>query len=224
MIYIIITSSIVNKFAKSAASRSIDIRKQRYISCISQLLRLIDLDIKNNIIKPIIVEGNGKRKTYLDDLNCDVFYTNTNITNDGRKGGKSYHKGWNETSDIRKVIRAYNIQDEDMIIKITGRYMLNKYDFINTVKTNLGKKDAFLKFYNICTREYANNDCILGLFALRCKYLKIFQYYKPQGNPEKRFANFVRGQGKRNRCRIMAITTSMNLQICSGNRHRIRYC
>jgi len=72
--------------------------------------------LKNDInIKPIIVENNGLRKTFLDDLNCDICYTNNNFID-------YKHKGENELLDIKEVINQYNIKDDNTIIKITGRY------------------------------------------------------------------------------------------------------
>jgi hypothetical protein len=85
MIYIIITSSINNKTGVNNAEH----RKNRYIYCIQSLLKLIE---NNSNIIPIIVENNGQRHTFLDELNCEVYYTSNNslqTTNRGRKGTKA---------------------------------------------------------------------------------------------------------------------------------------
>lgn len=66
-------------------------RKNRYINSIKSSLELISND---KTIKPIIVENNGHRQTYLDELNCDVVYTNNNDLN-------VQHKGVNELLDIK---------------------------------------------------------------------------------------------------------------------------
>jgi len=71
MIYIIITTSILNK----QGVKNEDHRENRYTECIQQLLDLVEND---PLIKPIIVENNGQRQTFLDDLNCDVVYTDNN--------------------------------------------------------------------------------------------------------------------------------------------------
>jgi len=174
-------------------------RKNRYIECIQSLLALINNDIS---IKPIIVENNGYEATYLDELNCDVVYTNNNIYN-------FRHKGVNELMDIKKVIQQYNINDDDMIIKLTGRYNILNSNFIDTVKTNIDTYDAFLKFFNVCTLQYMHDDCVLGLFAIKCKYLKNF-HYNFKKSPECEFAEYVRinCNGK-----IMEIDV-LNLQCC----------
>lgn len=175
MIYIIITASI---HTKAGVQNKIH-RQNRYIESINQLLELINDD---SHIKPIIVENNGFRQTFLDDLKCDVCYTNNNFINCRNKGG-------NELLDIKEVINKYNIKDDDIIIKLTGRYKLLNLNFINLVKNN--EYDAFVKFFNVCTKKYLFDDCVLGLFAIKCKYLKEFKYHFLR-SPECEFANYVR--------------------------------
>ncbi len=176
MIYILITTSI---YTKVGVQNEIH-RKNRYNECIQQLLKLIENDAS---IKPIIVENNGLRQTYLNDLNCDVCYTNNNKMN-------FMHKGVNELLDIKEIIDKYKIQDDDVIIKLTGRYKLLNLSFINLVKTNTSY-DAFVKFFNVCTKQFMFDDCVLGLFAIKCKYLKDFTY-NCRKSPECEFADYVR--------------------------------
>jgi len=177
MIYIIITTSILNK----QGVKNEDHRKNRYIECIQQLLGLVEND---SLIKPIIVENNGPRRTFLDDFSCDVFYTDNNKID-------FKHKGGNELFDIKDVINNYNIQDDDIVIKLTGRYKILNLNFINLVKTHSDTIDAFVKFFNVCTKEYMFDDCVLGLFAIRCKYLKKFTYHFLR-SPECEFADHIR--------------------------------
>ena len=176
MIYIIITTSINNKVG---IQNNIH-RQNRYIECINQLLQLINNDLN---IKPIIVENNGFRQTYLDNLKCDIFYTDNNKIN-------YKHKGQNELLDINEVINQYEIKDDDIIIKLTGRYKLLNLNFINLVK-NMKNHEAFVKFYNVCTQKFCFNDCVLGLFAIKCKYLKEFKYNFII-SPECEFAEYIR--------------------------------
>ena len=139
MIYLIITTSINNKTGPT----DFEHRKNRYINSIKPLLSLIEND---DSIKPIVVENNGLRQTYLDELNCDVFYTDNNKLN-------FYHKGVNELLDIQEVIRHYNIQDDDVIIKLTGRYKILDSTFINLVK-NKAIIDDFHLFEEIYAHYY----------------------------------------------------------------------
>jgi hypothetical protein len=196
MIYIIITTSINNKVGVNNYIH----RQNRYIESIHQLLEFIKDDSE---IKPIIVENNGLRQTYLDNLNCDVFYTNYNKFN-------FYHKGVNELLDIKEVINYYKINDDDMIIKLTGRYKLLNSNFINLVKNNIDNYDAFVKFFNVCTKQYLFDDCVLGLFSIRCKYLKYFNYSLVK-SPECEFADHVRKNI--NQDKLMEIE-QLNLEYC----------
>lgn len=177
MIYIIITTSINNKHG----IRNNIHRQHRYIESINQLLRLINNDLN---IKPIIVENNGVRQTYLNNLNCEVCYTNNNNIN-------YIHKGQNELLDIKEVINKYKINDDDTIIKLTGRYKILNLNFINFIKSNFNEYDAFIKFFNVATQKYCFDDCVLGLFAIKSKYLKDFTYNFTK-SPECEFAEYVR--------------------------------
>ena len=177
MIYLIITTSIINKHG----IKNDEHRKQRYIESINSVLTLID----KNIITPIIVENNGIRETYLDKLNCNIIYTNSNNMT-------TSHKGVNELLDIQHVINNYNINENDFIIKLTGRYKLIDNIFIKILLQNIHNYDAFVKFFNVCTCKFHPNldDCVLGLFAIKCKYIKNFVYMCIT-SPECEFANMV---------------------------------
>ena len=183
MIYIIITTSINNKVG---IQNNIH-RQNRYLESIRNVLQLINNDLN---IKPIIVENNGARQTFLDNLKCDICYTNNNIIH-------YKHKGENELLDIKEVINQYNIKDDDIIIKLTGRYKLLNLYFINLVKNN-NNCDAFVKFFNVCTKKYMFDDCVLGLFAIKCKYLKKFKYNFLR-SPECEFAHYIRKNINKNK-------------------------
>lgn len=188
MIYIIITTCVFYKFGVKDDKH----RKNRYIDCITSLLNLLDKDPR---IKPIIVEGNKhihNSETYLDNLNCEILYTDNNKYD-------NKNKGIIELMDIKSVIEHYNIKDTDTIIKVTGRYMVKTIEFINLVIDKCDTIDAFVKFYNVCTLKYhtERDDCVLGLYAIKCKYLKEFNYNNKskmgrRNSPEKQFAKYVR--------------------------------
>jgi len=196
MIYIIITTSINNKVG---INNSIH-RKQRYIESIQQLLNLVQDD---NEIKPIIVENNGFRETYLNQFNCDILYTNNNRYN-------FINKADNELLDIKQVINHYNINDDDFIIKLTGRYKLLNLDFLKLIKNNMNNYDAFVKFFNVSSKQYLYDDCVLGLFCIKCKYLKYFNYSSIK-SPECEFAIFLRKNIEQNK--LMEIN-HLNLECC----------
>jgi len=194
MIYLIITTCILNRYGKINHPQ----RKKTYMESIAYTLSIIPPEIT-----PIIVENNGKRSTYLDSFNIPIIYTKNNMR-------KYYHKGYNELDDIKDVITEYNIMDDDMIIKLTGRYKILNDTFLKTVINYCKEYDAFVKFYNVCTFQYMKNDCVLGLFALKCKYMKEFNYIDPKNKShEVEFATFVRNLN----INIMEIET-LNLRCC----------
>ena len=134
MIYLIITTSINNRYGAKDQTE----RQERYLYAINETLKVLPYEIK-----PIIVENNGKRETYLDNFyhnqeHLKVFYTENN-----KQQFKS--KGANELLDIKEVIKKYNIQDDDIIIKLTGRYRVLSPKFFEYIieNTNNYKIDAF---------------------------------------------------------------------------------
>jgi hypothetical protein len=217
MIYLIITASLIDKYSITSnnatniqkmpllnmimqntsniktipisnLSNKITEREQQYLSSISNTLAILHrINIKKRLITPIIVENNGQRATVLDTLNIHTHYTSTNSR-------KFIHKGVSELIDIKEVMKTYNIQDDDIVIKLTGRYLITHTTFFDTIlATENEQYDAFVKFFNVCTKVFDDNDSVLGLFALRAKYLREFEYplnkYK---SAEQEFAHFVR--------------------------------
>ena len=95
MIYLIVTASIHTKFGVQ------NDRKERYLECLATTLNLVKDDPD---IKVIVVENNGARATYLDDL-CHVDYTDNNALH-------FPHKATNELLDVQEIMRRYDIQDD----------------------------------------------------------------------------------------------------------------
>jgi hypothetical protein len=195
---LIITSSINNKYGVINENH----RKNKYIEAITATLSLI----KDMEIKPIVVENNGLRNTYLDELGCDILYTNNNNL-------ETPHKGVNELQDIKDVIEKYKIQDDDMIIKLTGRYVPLKNTFFKNVLDS--HVDALVKFYNVCALQFMPEDCVLGLFAIRSRYLRDFKY-QCKFSPEVEFARFVKSSG----CSLAEIQM-LDLRCCFADNLRI---
>ena len=183
MIYLIVTSSIIDK--NQHTKKDDEFRKNTYLNSIKKTLAVLPNDIT-----PILVENNGKRETYLDELDIPVFYTENN------NNPLYYHKAVNEFADIHDVIKKYNIKDEDMIIKITGRYYPYHSYFFDLVCNEQLNYDVFMKFLNVGTMVFDPNDCVMGLFAMRCKYLKSFHFLEElnEKNPsaEVQFCNYIR--------------------------------
>jgi hypothetical protein len=189
MIYLIITTSINDRFG----SEDIDERKKRYLYAINETL--INLPHE---IKPIIVENNGERETYLDYFyhhnrqHVKVLYTENNKY-------KFKSKGINEIIDIKEVIEKYGIEDNDIVIKLTGRYRILSSTFFKDVINNENNYDAFIKFFGSCSLKFEDYDCILGCYALRAKYIKLFNEFSINNykSAEISFARYIRFCGAR---------------------------
>lgn len=203
-IYFIITTCINNKHGVKDYNH----RKDRYINSITKLLEFI----KDTDINPIIVENNGKRKTYLDGLNCDVVYTENNSIDTPYKGIKQY-------LDIKDVIKQYNIDDDDTIMVITGRYRLMSKSFIDLVVKNHKSYDCFLKFFNVCTLEYMTNDCAPGVYAIKSKYLKKF-IFKGLRSFEVELATYVRENISKEK---LYEVKNLDLEYCPADDLRLIY-
>jgi hypothetical protein len=164
MLYFIVTTSIFN---------DCPIRKNQYITGIQQLKKIVNnLEI---MCKIIIVENNGK-PTFLDSLDCEVFYTENNHL-------KTTNKGYKELQDILDCIDKYNIQDTDFIVKMTGRYVLNDdSEFMYTIKQlNHTHYNCVIQYGSYMNPvNYKMNDCITGLIGMSCGYVK--QIEKPNEN------------------------------------------
>jgi len=189
MIYLIITTSINNRYGVQDQKE----REERYLYAINETLKNLPHEIK-----PIIVENNGKRSTYLDNFyhhhrqHVKVFYTNNNKL-------EYRSKAVNEMLDIKEVIELYGIEDDDIIIKLTGRYRALSSHFFKEVLENENRCDAFIKFYGVCSFKFEEYDCVLGCYAMRSKYIKLFNHllidnYK---SAEIAFAKYARFCGAR---------------------------
>lgn len=187
MIYLLITTSINNRYGFQDANE----RKERYLYAISESLKKLPKEIV-----PIIIENNGKRETYLDNFyhynkqHVKVYYTDNN-----KQNFKS--KGVNEFLDIKEIIDKYGIEDEDIIIKLTGRYRVLTQDFFIDVIENENNFDAFIKFFGTCSLKFDDNDCILGMYAMRTKFIKLFNHLSIDNYPsaEIAFARYTRFSG-----------------------------
>lgn len=175
MIYLIITTCINNKYGVS----NYELRKEEYLTNIKHTLSILPPSIK-----PIIVENNGQRETYLDELKIDVIYTENNKI-------RVPHKGIIELQDIQFVARKYDMKDDDIIIKLTGRYKLIDDSFFQTILNNQ-HKHAFVKFFNVCQLKYMQYDCVLGLYAIKCWHIKNMVHINLKNSSEIEFALYVR--------------------------------
>lgn len=181
MIYLIITTSLHNRYGSSIN------RDQQYQSAIQEILAHLP-----QTIQPIIVENNGARKTFLQNFihaekSVPVVYTDHN---EMRKS-----KGVKELLDIQYVIRQYGIGDNDMVIKVTGRYRVTSSLFFQEVMDHHEHYDAFIKFYGVCSLQFDRNESVLGLYAMRA-YLLLWWHPTSidlSSSAEVAFAKYAKG-------------------------------
>jgi len=157
MIYAILTTSLIEDYY--------DVRKKQYQYGIK-----INIENLNKIpnIKIIIVENNGNIHSFLDDFNCEVIYTDNNFIETSNKGHK-------ELMDILEVINSKNIKDDDFVIKVTGRYIIDwESNFIDSVKVLSDNTDCIIKYGSHDDRIKVSRveDCITGLIGMRAKFIK----------------------------------------------------
>lgn len=176
MIYFIVTTSVYDNCSikKKQCFRGTNniydnysIRKTQYIKGINKLKNVIqDLNIEN--YKIIIIENNGKRSTFLDSLDCEVYYTENNFMQTG-------NIGIIELQDILDCINKYNINDTDFIVKMTGRYILDdNSEFMNVIKNiHTTNYECVIK-YGCYSKpvNYKTNNCVTGLIGMLCLYVK----------------------------------------------------
>ena len=189
MIYLLITTSILNKHGLQQQAE----RQRRYEYAITETLRHLPAEIQ-----PILVENNGQRATYLDHFQhvgkpVPVVYTDNN------KFVQFKSKGVNEMLDIKEVIRRQGIESDDILIKLTGRYRITSPTFFEEVIAQQNDYDAFVKFFGTCSLQWERYDCILGCYAIRVRFLQLFQPLIIENclSAEIAFARYVRFCGAR---------------------------
>lgn len=159
MIYFILTACILNDS---------EIREREYNTAFISLDSYLRLNNMTDY-KIIFVEGNGKRDTYLDEFGCDVFYTDNNDL-------PTKNKGYKELKDVLDCLDAYQVQDTDFVVKITGRYLLGKDSpFMSTLKEVYTNPDidCIIKYSAYLTPvNHRIRDCISGLIGMRAGYIR----------------------------------------------------
>jgi len=201
MIYFLVTTCIYN---------DCPIRKERYLNSICKLKEVVQtLNLPSS--KIIIIENNGKRPTYLDNLDCEVYYTNNNslpIKNIGHK----------ELMDVLDCIEHYGIQMDDFIVKMTGRYIFDDdSEFLKSL-TRVDRYDCIIRYGPYFDEKQSNGiiipfDCITGLIGMRCRYIR--QIEKPT---EKEWIEWKWGKASSliPETRICKLTT-LGIYICPQN-------
>lgn len=202
MIYFIITTCLSPSLFKDA-----HIRQSQYIIAINKLKEIIlKLEIKN--YKIILVENTNNKYTFLDTLDCRTFYTSNNFLD-------NKNKGYKELQDILDCIDNLEIDDNDFIVKMTGRYILeDNSEFMNIIKDiDDTKYDCVIRYGSYLNPvNYKMNDCITGLIGMRCRYIKMIE--KPNEEPVEwkwgKVTNLIEDKN-------IYIVNKLGINICPGS-------
>lgn len=142
-IRVVCTAAITDKHA--------EFRKNQYVETFTLLA-------KYGYNNPYIVEALKKEgPTYLEEFSSNVFYATTNDPT-------FKNNGINEAATFLECLHHFNFDDEDMIIKFTGRHQLTSDFFLRLVEDN-SDYDAFVKVNS-------NGDVYTLGMAMKCKYYK----------------------------------------------------
>jgi hypothetical protein len=219
MIYFIVTACLIGECP---------IRKSQYIRGIAQLTKMVRSMAPGAVDTPykiIIVENNGARATFLDELCrragdgcCEVFYTTNNLAGVSNKGLK-------ELRDVLDCISHYGIRDDDFIVKMTGRYVLHDdSEFMRAIRAffcgaTQPAYDCVIKYGSYLTPvDYITDDCITGLIGMRCRFVKQIESPKEHECVEWKW-------GKATRLiipeRILLVDT-LGIDICPGSNEYFR--
>lgn len=141
-IYIVSTAALLTNQARH--------REKEYI----QAVRII----KKIGFTPYIIEACKKKgPTFFERYTPHVFYSTMNDP-------ALHNKGVNEGRTMLEGLKSFHFEDDDIIIKTTGRYYFISDYFIRTVKNNPTIDAFFLLIAN-------NQQVLTSCFAMRYKHL-----------------------------------------------------
>jgi hypothetical protein len=162
-IYFVVTTSLTIP-SHQEGQKNVNVRRDQYFRGIRALLNAT----KSGFPLPhriVVVENNGLRKTYLDELEgVSVLYTDNNSLND-----TIFSKGTKELGDVLACVRHFQMRDNDLVVKMTGRYYLDeKSSFMERLRhLDWNVTQALVKFGPYYRPSDAPmRDCITGLIML----------------------------------------------------------
>jgi hypothetical protein len=162
-IHFVVTTSLKIS-THEEGQKDLDVRRDQYFRGIRALQNATKLGfpLAHRIV---VVENNGFRKTYLDEFEgVSVLYTNNNNLND-----TVVSKGTKELMDVLACVRHFRMRDNDLLVKMTGRYYLDETSsFIELLRQlDWNTTQALVKFGPYYRpRDAPMQDCITGLIML----------------------------------------------------------
>ncbi len=127
-----------------------DFRKNEYMRCLNLL--------HDYWYEPYIVEACSKAPTFLEQHCKNVYYSQVN-------NASLKNKGTNEAKSMIQALNHYNFNDNDLIIKLTGRYYFKSDSFLRLV-------EATPDIDGYVTLDPRTFFSFTGCYGLRCKYFK----------------------------------------------------
>ena len=156
-----------------------------------------DFDDKVQILECTKEEGVG----YLEKMKGNVFFSKTHNPNIKNKGVK-------EAMALMELFKNADFDDDEQILKITGRYMLQSSEFLNLVEKN--EFDCYL------TRD-DGGQVFFGCFSMKFKLFKqmlnsfdLLSMEKEMINIEKVAADFI-DKNRLNEKRVEKINILCNI-------------
>jgi len=116
--------------------------------------------------EPYIVEACTEGPSFLDYYSSNVCYSSVNTPN--------INKGINEAMSMLKGLSNFGFDDDDIIIKLTGRYRLIDSSFVRMIEDMTDVDIVATRW-----KRYRSILCT-GCFAMRYKYFKdfLFEYIR----------------------------------------------
>lgn len=116
------------------------------------------LDAHGYLSRTYVVDSCAKTdRSFFEEHLEHVLYANTNDLRLRNKGG-------NEARALIAALNHFNFDDEEIILKLTGRYYLDSDLFLKTIESH-PDVDVFVKFDQW-------GQAFTGCYAIRCRLLK----------------------------------------------------
>ncbi len=152
-------------FTSALIENQFEIRKEEYLKSYTALIQYG--------LNPWIIESTNIDHSFYDELTSRICYP--------KKNNSSLRNiGVNEVSALKSVIDFLPFDDDDIVIKLTGRYFLYDENFINLIREN-PEYDVYAK--------WQNNQVFTGCIALKWKFFKKFLQSVNLNNMEKKMIN-----------------------------------
>lgn len=149
-----LSSQIQVIYTSAVLPKQYDLRKTEYLDSFNKL--------KSFGLNPWIVESTNITESFFDEISNQVLYPQKNDFS-------LLNKGVNEARSIRESIPFMPFDDEDIVIKLTGRYLLRDRSFIDRILNTSSEFDAFASY----GKHFVSPEHIFtGCFAMRWKYFK----------------------------------------------------